>query len=458
MSDRETRGNNTTARPEERAVLVGVVPPGSHRARVDEYLQELALLADSAGAVVSTRVVQERDRLDPALYIGKGKAEEIAFLVQERDLQLVIFDDDLSPVQVRNLEKIISCKIVDRSGLILDIFASRARTSEAKTQVELAQLQYMLPRLTRQWTHLSKQFGGIGTKGPGETQIETDRRAIRTKITHLRARLARIAQERETQRKGRSSLPRAALVGYTNAGKSTLLNFFAHTDVPVEDRLFATLDSTVRLVKLSSLHTLLLSDTVGFIRKLPHHLVASFKSTLDEVREADILLHVIDVSHPSFAEQISVVNETLQDLDAVGKPVMHVFNKIDALANRSIITSLTSMYPNAVFVSASRGINMGQMEEQLRTMVEGSVEEVTLQLRHGDQDLVARIHSNAEVLDTRYAEDGVTIRFRIRRNEADRIRALVARRRATTTHTSGRQSHREGGTGRSQKKKSPRKP
>ncbi|HCV42280.1 MAG TPA: GTPase HflX, partial [Bacteroidetes bacterium] len=289
----------------ERAILIGVATRESPRGKVEDYLQELALLADSAGADVVLKVIQERQNIDAAFYIGSGKADELAFLVEEKRIDLVVFDDDLSAVQVRNLEKLVKCKIVDRSGIILDIFASRARTSEAKTQVELAQLQYMLPRLTRQWTHLSKQFGGIGTKGPGETQIETDRRAIRHKISHLNTKLKRIAKERAEQRKGRENFPRVALVGYTNAGKSTLLNWLSKADVLVEDRLFATLDSTVRLVSLSPAHKILLSDTVGFIRKLPHHLVASFKSTLEEVAEADILLHVVDVSHPLFEEQIS---------------------------------------------------------------------------------------------------------------------------------------------------------
>jgi GTP-binding protein HflX len=301
-----------TARPAERSILVAVSTPGAGRARTEEYLEELALLASSAGALVVGRLVQERRSPDPALYIGKGKVEELAWLAVEREAQLVIVDDELSPVQVRNLERNLTCKIIDRSALILDIFASRARSSEAKAQVELAQLQYMLPRLTRQWTHLSKQYGGIGTKGPGETQIETDRRVIRTKIGRLRERLARIGKEREVQRKGRSTMPRVALVGYTNAGKSTLLNWFSDAGVVAEDRLFATLDPTVRAVRLSPAHSILLADTVGFIRKLPHHLIASFKSTLDEVREADLLLHVVDVSHPAFNEQIAVVQDTLQ--------------------------------------------------------------------------------------------------------------------------------------------------
>lgn len=412
----------------ERAILVGVATPVSRRIQVDEYLDELAQLADSAGATVEYRIVQERQRIDAAFFIGSGKAEEIGGLVAEKSIDLVIFDDDLSSVQVRNLERIIKCKIVDRSGIILDIFASRARTSEAKTQVELAQLQYMLPRLTRQWTHLSKQYGGIGTKGPGETQIETDRRAIRTRISHLNEKLRRISKEREIQRKGRENFPRVALVGYTNAGKSTLLNVFAHADVLVEDRLFATLDSTVRLVNLSAAHKILLSDTVGFIRKLPHHLVASFKSTLDEVTEADILLHVVDVSHPLFEEQISVVNETLDDIGASGKPTVFVFNKIDLLSDRGIIASLTQRYPESVFISAARGINVSGLEERIAALLERDIVEHTMTFSQQDHHIISQIHDMAEILDTQYDGDKIVVRFRLDRAHADRMKKVLAKR------------------------------
>ncbi|MEK6650721.1 MAG: GTPase HflX, partial [Bacteroidota bacterium] len=277
----------------ERCILVGVSTRTASREDLAESLDELELLADTAGADVVARLTQDRDRFEPATFIGKGKVEELHTLVVDQRVPMVIFDDDLSPAQVRNLEAALECKVVDRSGLILDIFASRAKSSEARTQVELAQLQYMLPRLTRAWTHLSKQFGGIGTKGPGETQIETDRRMVRTRIGHLQEKLERIGQQRLTQRKGRSKHVRAALVGYTNVGKSTLLNILSGSDVFVENRLFATLDPTTRFVDLGGGNSLLMTDTVGFIRKLPHHLVASFKSTLEEVTEADLLLHVV---------------------------------------------------------------------------------------------------------------------------------------------------------------------
>lgn len=403
------------------------------RQRVEEYIDELALLAESAGADVIGTVIQERQNIDAAYFIGSGKAMELAEFVKQENVNLVIFDDDLSPVQVRNLEKIIKCKIVDRSGIILDIFASRARTSEAKTQVELAQLQYMLPRLTRQWTHLSKQFGGIGTKGPGETQIETDRRAIRTKISHLRAKLKTIGKERAEQRKGRDSLPRVALVGYTNAGKSTLLNYFSDAKVLVEDKLFATLDSTVRAVNLSAqshrgAYRILLSDTVGFIRKLPHNLVASFKSTLAEVVEADILLHVIDISHPLFEDHIEVVHETLEELHAVDKPTIFVFNKIDKIEDRSIVSYLKGRYANAVFVSASRSINMSALEDAIMNLLDANVTEHTITFGQSDYQIISQIHDFAEIIDKQYDGDAITIQFRMNTIHADRLKKALSRK------------------------------
>ena len=417
-------------RERERAILVGVATAESPRGKVREYLDELAFLAASAGADIIHSTIQERQNIDAAFFIGRGKAEELAWMVPSRDIDVVLFDDDLSSVQIRNLERLIPCKIVDRSGLILDIFASRARSREAKTQVELAQLQYLLPRLTRQWTHLSKQFGGIGTKGPGETQIETDRRSIRSRISTLNEKLQRISRERAEQRKGRESFPRMALVGYTNVGKSTLMNWFSHADVTVEDRLFATLDSTVRLVTLSPAHTILLSDTVGFIRKLPHHLVASFKSTLDEVREADVLLHVVDVSHPLFEEHIAVANETLEEIGAQGKSTITVFNKIDRLPDRAITGYLTRTYPNAVFVSATRGINMSAMTNEMIVLLDGSISEQTITFGQDDYPIISQIHDMAEIIDKHYEGDTVTIRFRMNRRYADRLNKVLAQKAA----------------------------
>ncbi|HXX62586.1 MAG TPA: GTPase HflX [Bacteroidota bacterium] len=415
----------------ERAILVGVSTHADRRALVEDYLRELSLLANSAGAEVVHEILQERRSINAATFIGKGKAEELAYLVGEKGIDLVIFDDDLSAVQVRNLERLIQCKILDRSGIILDIFASRARTNEAKTQVELAQLEYLLPRLTRQWTHLSKQFGGIGTKGPGETQIETDRRQIRTKIAHLNAKLREISKEREVQRKGREKFPRVALVGYTNAGKSTLLNWFSGAGVRAEDMLFATLDSTVRLVTLTGAHHILLSDTVGFIRKLPHNLVASFKSTLDEVREADILLHVIDVSHSAFEEQIAVVNETLEEIGAQGKPTVMVFNKVDRLTNKKILPYVASRYEHGVLVSASRGINMSALVDQLCALLEGTIAEETLTFRQDDYDLISQVHDAGEILETRYEGESITLRLRMHRTRIEQIKKSLARKHAS---------------------------
>ncbi len=318
-----------TAVKQERAVLVGVVTPSETEEQAKEYLEELEFLVETAGAATSATFVQKLQRPDRATFVGSGKLEDIKAYVTEEEIDLVVFDDELTPSQLRNIEKELQVKILDRNNLILDIFAGRAQTAQAKSQVELAQLQYLLPRLTRLWTHLERQKGGIGMRGPGESQIETDRRLILNKIALLKEKLKSIDRQNETQRKNRHQLIRAALVGYTNVGKSTIMNMLSKSDVFAENKLFATLDTTVRKVVIENV-PFLLSDTVGFIRKLPHHLVECFKSTLDEVREADILIHVVDISHPFFEDQIRTVNETLKDLGAVDKRVITVFNKIDA--------------------------------------------------------------------------------------------------------------------------------
>lgn len=314
---------------QETAVLIGLVTPQQTAEQLEEYLDELAFLTETAGAKSIARFTQRLEAPNPKTFIGKGKIDEIKTFITENEVDLVVFDDELSPSQLRNVERILDCKILDRSNLILDIFAKRARTSHARTQVELAQYQYLLPRLTRMWTHLSRQKGGIGMRGPGETEIETDRRIIRNKIALLKEKLQRIDRQMATQRKNRGQLVRVALVGYTNVGKSTLMNRLSKSDVFAENKLFATLDTTVRKVVVENL-PFLLSDTVGFIRKLPHHLIESFKSTLDEVRESDVLLHVVDISHPNFEEHIATVNETLTDIGAIDKPTFMIFNKIDA--------------------------------------------------------------------------------------------------------------------------------
>jgi GTPase len=405
----------------EKCILVGMPSRFTSKTEVDESLTELALLADTAGAEVVGRITQDRDHPEPATFIGKGKVEELHKRLQEEKIPLVIFDDDLTPAQVRNLESLLECKVVDRSGLILDIFATRAKSSEAKTQVELAQLEYLLPRLTRQWTHLSKQFGGIGTKGPGETQIETDRRLIRTRISHLKEKLKRISQQRVTQRKGRMKHTRAALVGYTNVGKSTLLNLLSGSDVFVENRLFATLDPTTRLVPLNSAVSILMTDTVGFIKKLPHHLVASFKSTLEEITEADILLHVVDISSLFYEDQINVVQETLEDLGAGDTSTLIVFNKIDLLQDRSIIPTLAEKHPNRVFISATRGINIVGLKDEVAKLLEKefTIEEIVLP--NSRQKLIAQLYDIGEVLERTYEDEHVRMKIRIHRRDRERF-------------------------------------
>lgn len=314
---------------EERCVLVGVITQGTTEAQARDYIDELAFLAETAGAIAVHTFMQKVQVANPKTYVGKGKLEEILDYVKAHEIELVIFDDELSPSQLRNIEAYLELKVLDRNSLILDIFASRARTSHAKTQVELAQLQYMLPRLTRLWTHLERQKGGIGLRGPGETQIETDRRIIKDKIAGLQDKLKSIDKQMSTQRGNRGQLVRVALVGYTNVGKSTIMNMISKSEVFAENKLFATLDTTVRKVVIENL-PFLMADTVGFIRKLPHQLVESFKSTLDEVREADLLIHVLDISHPNFEDHFKVVNETLNEIEGGDKPTIVVFNKMDA--------------------------------------------------------------------------------------------------------------------------------
>ena len=313
----------------EKAALVAVITNEQNYVQTNEYLQELDFLAHTAGAIAVKYFTQKLAIVNPKTFVGKGKLIEIKRFIKDENVQLVIFDDELGPTQLRNIEKELECKILDRSNLILDIFASRARTAHSRTQVELAQYQYLLPRLTRMWTHLERQKGGIGMRGPGETQIETDRRIIQDKIALLKKKLIKIDKQKAIQRGNRGALVRVALVGYTNVGKSTIMNRLSKSEVFAENKLFATLDTTVRKVVIGNL-PFLLSDTVGFIRKLPHQLVESFKSTLDEVREADILLHVVDISHPNFEEQIDIVHKTLDEINAADKPSVMVFNKVDA--------------------------------------------------------------------------------------------------------------------------------
>ncbi|MBQ1651796.1 MAG: GTPase HflX, partial [Paludibacteraceae bacterium] len=369
----------------ERAILVGLITPEQDERKANEYLDELEFLSDTAGAVTVKKFLQRLDYPNSKTFVGSGKLEEIKVFVQDEnnDISLAIFDDELSPAQLRNLESELKIKILDRTNLILDIFAKRAQTAHAKTQVELAQCRYMLPRLTRLWTHLDRQRGGIGMRGPGETQIETDRKILLRKISLLKEELTHIDKTKSIQRKNRGKLVRVALVGYTNVGKSTIMNMLSKSEVLAENKLFATLDTTVRKVIVQNL-PFLLSDTVGFIRKLPHDLVESFKSTLDEVREADILVHVVDISHPCFEEQIAVVENTLSELDSKGKPVIMVFNKIDAytyepkdaddLTDRTKenitleeleSTWMSKMRDNCIFISAKNRTNIESLKDLL---------------------------------------------------------------------------------------------
>jgi len=361
------------------AVLVSVIQNGQTEQLVNEYLEELKFLAETAGAVTINKYTQKLDHPDSRTFVGKGKLEEIKNFIQRKNVDLIIFDDELTGSQITNIEKELKATVIDRSDLILDIFASRAKTAQAKVQVELAQYQYILPRLKGMWKHLERQGGGIGSRGPGETEIETDRRIVKDKISLLRKRLSEIDKQSFTQRKERGEFIRVALVGYTNVGKSTIMNLLSKSDVFAENKLFATLDTTTRKVVIG--HTpFLLSDTVGFIRKLPHHLIESFKSTLDEVREADILLHVVDISHPKYEEQLAVVNKTLQDLKSFEKPVITIFNKMDQYeentfdqwlepaVKQQLLEELKHRleqhtHGNCVFISATAKTNITQLKQ-----------------------------------------------------------------------------------------------
>jgi GTP-binding protein HflX len=370
---------------------------------VDEHLEELSRLTDTAGGDVVGRLVQRVDAPNPAYYLGEGKARELAELVTERGADLVVFDEELSPAQGKNLEDMIGVRVMDRSELILDIFATRARSKEAHVQVELAQLQYLLPRLRRMWNHLSRIRGGIGLRGPGETQLETDRRLIGTRIADLRSKLEDVAKARAVQRKSRLGSFRVSLVGYTNAGKSSLLRALSGSDLFVEDRLFATLDSATRSVDLGSGYEALLTDTVGFIRKLPHHLVASFRSTLEEAREADVLLHVIDASHPDWEEHYEVVTEVLHELGLDGRDQILVFNKVDRITHgeeealRQRIRTLDST--PAVFVSALDPDTHGALRDTLLTRVRGRLARVLIRIPAVDGETLAAIYREGEVTD-----------------------------------------------------------
>ncbi|MDZ7796926.1 MAG: GTPase HflX [Candidatus Marinimicrobia bacterium] len=398
----------TVKQEPERAILCAVSLPG--KTKETEYsIEELEQLAKTAGSVVVDTLVQSREKFHPVHYFGAGKISTLRNLAGEKNADILIFDDELSPSQQKNLEKEIpGKKILDRSALILDIFTIHAKTREAKTQVKLAEAEYLLPRLTRQWTHLERQAGGIGTRrGPGETQIELDRRMLRKQIKKLKEDLDKIAVQLETKRKSRSRRFNVALVGYTNAGKSTLMNYLADSDLEVEDQLFKTLDTTVRRVQLDKTHTIYLSDTVGFIRKLPHQLVASFRSTLKEAESADLLLKIIDISDENFREHIRTIDEVLKDFDIPEKRFISIFNKTDLLQNSEHIRYVRRNYPEAICISAARGIGIGKVIAAIRERIEESSLVHDLYVDPADGRLIADLHRYGEVLDSRFAEDKI---------------------------------------------------
>jgi len=435
----------TKLKTKEKAILVGVKLRSASRFALEDSLAELMLLTETAGGEVLDTVVQERQKLDPAFFVGKGKLEEIKSLSRRKGANIVIFDDDLSPAQVYNLETELDIKVIDRSWLILDIFAKRARSKEAKTQVELAQLKYLMPRLTRGWTHLSRQEGGIGTKGPGETQLEVDRRRIKAKIQELEKSLTKIDKERVVQRKKREGLFKVTLVGYTNVGKSTLFNRLTQSTAFVEEKLFATLDSTTRLLKipenarLSEVRSIVseeakvvVTDTVGFIRKLPHHLVASFKSTLDEVKMADLLLHVADVSHPDYHQHIDKVNQVLSELESLNKPTMMVYNKIDRLPSHSDLQERSTLsclpFPESNdsgnFVSAEKEIGISELIERIMSFALADWAEAWLFLESGNSDLLPRIYRYGVVTESRFEKDGISLKIRGKRENLKKLSQL----------------------------------
>jgi GTPase len=397
----------------EKAIIVSVLRKGANQAEVHEHLSELRMLLTTANVAVVGQLTQERERPDFSTAIGKGKLEELLAEVTAHSAHMVVFDHDITPAQVRNLEMVLKVKVLDRSGIILHIFANHAQSIEARTQVELAQLEYLLPRLTRMWTHLSKQFGGVGTKGPGETQIETDRRMFRTRIARLRDKLRTIDTQRVEQRKSRQGIMRFALVGYTNAGKSSLMRQLTGSEVMVEDKLFATLDTTVRQAQLPNGNNVLISDTVGFIRKLPTQLVASFRTTLAETLEADVLLHVVDASSEYVRDHIMVVQKTLAELQADALPQIMVMNKIDQITAPFTIDDLQTEFPGCVFVSALRGLNIQRLLIAMQQAAEQTVLVHRLLVPYNSMDVVSKIYGAVEVLHRSDTDSGVALHVKM---------------------------------------------
>ena len=417
--------------PVERAILVGASRKRSNaRHEIADHLEELERLVDTAGGVVVGEVTQQIDKPNPATYLGKGKVDELRDEITSKNATLVVFDDELSPSQGKNIEDATGQRVIDRAELILDIFATRARSSEAKMQVELAQLQYMLPRLTRMWAHLEKFRGGIGVRGPGETQLETDRRLINHRIKLLKSRLGEVQKSREVQRSSRRDAFRASLVGYTNAGKSSILRAIGRDPgVFVEDRLFATLDPLTREIELGENQRVLLTDTVGFIRKLPHNLVASFRATLEEVNDADLLLHVIDASHPNWEEQRIVVEQVLAELGAAEKKVLHVFSKIDAISPADLTalqTRIRNLLPNSVFVSSVAPDGLEPLRRGLLAVAREGTRIAEVRISSGDGRLLAQIHREADVMDQRTENGQLILSVRLAEDLIPRLRRAGA--------------------------------
>ena len=412
----------------EKTILIGTIKPGETEKLIQEHLSELELLAETAGAEVIGKITQRISRINSATFIGKGKAKQIINQAIELDAKLIIFDDELSPAQIKNYHNLSDkIKVLDRSGLILDIFRKHARTKEATTQVDLAYLEYLLPRLTRQWTHLERQMGGIGTRaGMGETQIEVDRRLIRTRITRLKKDLIRIEKERQIQSMRRDSEYRVSLVGYTNAGKSTLFKALTGTDVYIQDQLFATLDTTVRKLSLDSSHKMLLSDTVGFIRKLPHNLVASFKSTLKEVLEADLILMILDISSPQISDHITTIFDVLKEMNASGIPIVKVLNKVDLISDGKLIQKLQRSFPDSVTISAKNHLRLSDLKQKIISMMESNFETVDLKFTYDDGKTIAQVQEGVEVLEREYEEKIVKLKIRGSKSRISQIMASLS--------------------------------
>ena len=406
---------------------MGVIRPNLEKDVILDHLNELELLAKTAGAIVVAKITQKVAKINASTFIGLGKAQQVINQAKELRVSIIIFDDELSPAQIKNYhQKSKKIKVIDRSGLILDIFKQNARTKESTTQVELAYLQYLLPRLTRQWTHLERQMGGIGTRaGMGETQIEVDRRIVRTRINKLKNELKDIEKERRIQGLKRKSEFRVSLVGYTNAGKSTLFKALTGSDVIVENQLFATLDTTVRRLQIGRSHSILLSDTVGFIRKLPHNLVASFKSTLKEVVEADLIIKVLDISSPHIYEHIQTINKVLNDINASHVPAINVLNKVDLLPDANLIAKLKRTFPGMLTISAARSLKLSDLKIKIKEAIEESYETVDVKFSYRDSKLISKIQENVIVLERDYMNEYVKLKLRGSKARINKILSMV---------------------------------